>query len=66
MKAPILLIHSPKDLVFPGSAVDETATKLKTAGLTVTQVQLQGDRGHLDGVLNIKQAEGAIRDFLAR
>ena len=42
------------------------AKRLKDAGLSVQQVQLQGDRGHLDGVLNIKQAEGAIRDFLAK
>lgn len=66
IKAPVLLIHSPKDLVFPPSGVDQTAEKLKAAGLAVQQVQLQGDRGHLDGVLNIKQAEGVIRDFLAK
>jgi homoserine O-acetyltransferase len=66
IKAPVLLIHSPKDLVFPGAGVDDTAKRLKDAGLSVQQVQLQGDRGHLDGVLNIKQAEGAIRDFLAK
>ncbi len=66
IKAPVLLIHSPKDLVFPGTGVDDTAKRLKDAGLSVQQVQLQGDRGHLDGVLNIKQAEGAIRDFLAK
>ncbi|MCA3597522.1 MAG: homoserine O-acetyltransferase [Methylobacterium sp.] len=66
IKAPVLLIHSPKDLVFPGAGVDDTAKRLKDAGLAVQQVQLQGDRGHLDGVLNIKQAEGAIRDFLAK
>lgn len=66
MKAPFLLIHSPKDLVFPPGGVDDTAAKLKAAGLPVTQIQLQGDRGHLDGVLNIKQAEGAIREFLAK
>jgi homoserine O-acetyltransferase len=66
MKAPFLLIHSPKDLVFPPGGVDDTGAKLKAAGLSVTQVQLQGDRGHLDGVLNIKQAETQIRDFLAK
>lgn len=66
IKAPVLLIHSPKDLVFPPSGVDDTAKRLKDAGLSVQQVHLQGDRGHLDGVLNIKQAEGAIRDFLAK
>ena len=66
IKAPVLLIHSPKDLVFPPGGVDSTAAKLKDAGVMVQQVQLQGDRGHLDGVLSMKQAEGAIRDFLAK
>lgn len=40
--------------------------KLKGAGLAVTQVQLQGDRGHLDGVLSITQAEKQMRAFLAK
>lgn len=65
IKAPVLLIHSPKDLVFPPGGVDNTAAKLKAAGVPLTQIQLQGDRGHLDGVLNIRQAETQIRAFLA-
>ena len=64
IKAPVLLIHSPKDLVFPPGGVDDTAKRLKEAGVSVTQLQLQGDRGHLDGVLSMKQVEGPIRDFL--
>jgi homoserine O-acetyltransferase/O-succinyltransferase len=66
IKAPVLLIHSPKDLVFPASGVDNTATLLREAGVPVEQVQLQGNRGHLDGVLTIKQAEKVIADFIAR
>ncbi len=66
IKAPVLLIHSPKDLVFPPGGVDDTAAKLKAAGVAVEQIQLKGDRGHLDGVLTIKQAEGAISAFVAK
>lgn len=66
IKAPVLLIHSPKDLVFPPGGVDDTAARLKAAGVPVEQIQLKGDRGHLDGVLTIKQAEGAISAFLAK
>ncbi|HRE21699.1 MAG TPA: homoserine O-acetyltransferase [Rhabdaerophilum sp.] len=66
IKAPVLLIHSPKDLVFPPGGVDDTAAKLKAAGVPVEQIQLKGDRGHLDGVLTIKQAEGAISAFVAK
>ncbi|MGL5733678.1 MAG: E22 family MetX-like putative esterase, partial [Beijerinckiaceae bacterium] len=66
MKMPVLLINSPKDLVFADSAVQKTADALKAGGTPVTHVRLQGNRGHLDGVLTIKQAEGAIKDFLEK
>ncbi len=66
IKAPVLLIHSPKDLVFPAGGVEDTAKRLKEAGANVQVIQLQGDRGHLDGVLSMKQVEGPIRDFLAK
>lgn len=66
IKAPVLLIHSPKDLVFPPGGVDDTAAKLKAGGASVEQIQLKGDRGHLDGVLSMKQVEENIRGFLAK
>lgn len=66
IKAPVLLITSPKDLVFPAPGVEDTAKRLKDAGVSVTQLYLQGDRGHLDGVVSMKQVEGPIRDFLAK
>jgi homoserine O-acetyltransferase/O-succinyltransferase len=66
IKAPVLLIHSPKDLVFPPGGVDDTAAKLKANGVKVEQIQLKGDRGHLDGVVSMKQAEETIRAFIAR
>lgn len=66
MKMPVLLINSPKDLVFADSAIQKTADALKAQGTPVTHVRLQGNRGHLDGVLTIKQAEGAIREFLEK
>jgi hypothetical protein len=39
---------------------------LKSNGVTVEQVEQQCNRGHLDGVLNIKQAEKTISGFLAK
>jgi homoserine O-acetyltransferase len=66
IKMPVLLIHSPKDLVFPPGGIDKTAAALKSGGADVTQIRLVGNRGHLDGVLTIKQAEKAIADFLAK
>ncbi|MET3891926.1 homoserine O-acetyltransferase [Bosea sp. OAE506] len=66
IKAPVLLITQPKDLVFTADAVDRTAETLKKGGVDVTHAHIQGSRGHLDGVISMKQAEGAIRAFLEK
>ena len=66
IKAPVLLITQPRDLVFTADAVAHTAETLKTGGVAVTHVLIQGSRGHLDGVISMKQAEGAIREFLEK
>jgi len=52
--------------VFPAEGVRRTGDALKANGVPVELVELQGNRGHLDGVLNIKQAEKAIAAFLAK
>jgi homoserine O-acetyltransferase len=66
IKAPVLLITQPRDLVFTADAVTHTAETLRKGGVAVTQVFIKGTRGHLDGVISMKQAEGAIREFLER
>jgi homoserine O-acetyltransferase/O-succinyltransferase len=66
IKAPALVIYSPGDLVFPAESVKRTADAIKANGAPVEVVELKGNRGHLDGVLNIKQAEQAIAGFLAK
>ncbi len=66
IKAPMLLITQPKDLVFTADAVDRTAETLRKGGVALTHVHIQGARGHLDGVISMKQAEGAIRAFLEK
>ncbi|MEO1020227.1 MAG: homoserine O-acetyltransferase [Pseudomonadota bacterium] len=62
--APVLIIHSDEDLVFPGNAVRETAAIIKSDGTPVEVVELEGTRGHLDGVVSIAQAGPQIRAFL--
>ncbi|MBX2805888.1 MAG: homoserine O-acetyltransferase [Hyphomicrobiales bacterium] len=62
--SPVLLIHTNEDLVFPGDDVRETAAIIKSDGTAVDIVELQGTRGHLDGVLSIAQAGDAISKFL--
>jgi homoserine O-acetyltransferase/O-succinyltransferase len=66
IKAPTLMIYSPKDMVFMADYVRKTADILKSGGAAVQTVELAGNRGHLDGVLTIKQAEKAIAEFLAK
>lgn len=66
IKAPVLMISQPKDLVFTADAIERTADALKKGGVHVTQAYIQGTRGHLDGVISMKQAEGSIRAFLEK
>ena len=66
IKAPVLLISQPKDLVFTADAIARTAEALTKGGVDLTQAHIHGARGHLDGVISIRQAEGAIRAFLER
>ncbi len=66
IKAPVLLITQPRDLVFTADAIERTADTLKKGGVNLTQAFIQGTRGHLDGVISMKQAEGAIRAFLEK
>jgi len=66
IKAPMLYITQPKDLVFTPDAVERTLKAAKDAGRDITHVTIDGVRGHLDGVISMKQAEGAIRAFLEK
>lgn len=66
IRAPMLYITQPKDLVFTPDAVERTLKAAKDAGRDITHVTIDGVRGHLDGVISMKQAEGAIRAFLEK
>lgn len=66
IRAPILYITQPKDLVFTPDMVARTLKAAQDAGRDITYVTIDGARGHLDGVISMKQAEGAIRAFLAK
>lgn len=65
IEAPVLVIHTNEDLVFPGDAVRETASIIRSDGTPVEIVEIQGARGRLDGVLSISQAAPKIAAFLA-
>jgi homoserine O-acetyltransferase/O-succinyltransferase len=64
IKARTLLITSPKDQVFHAAGVDRMAKSMRAAGVPLDHLELVGNRGHLDGVLSIKQFDWAIEAFL--
>lgn len=66
INAPVLLIHTPEDLIFPEDGVEKTGAFIESDGTAVEYFELQGTRGHLDGIFQIGQAAEAIRDFLNR
>ncbi len=66
IKAPVLLITQPDDLVFHADGVKQMVEGVKAAGGKIEHVILTGSRGHLDGVLTIKQAEAKISAFLSQ
>lgn len=64
IEVPVLLVHTNEDLVFTGDFVRETGAIIKSDGTPVQIVELQGTRGHLDGLFSISQAGAQIRAFL--
>ena len=66
IKAPILLLYAPTDLVFPAPLVEDAARKIAAGGDTVDTAQLPGPNGHLNGLLAIGQAGARISAFLAQ
>lgn len=62
--APTLMLYSENDLVFAPDGVRETAELIEAAGTPVELLPLEGNRGHLDGVVAIDQAGERLRDFL--
>lgn len=62
--APTLMLYSEKDLIFPPESVRRTAELIEADGTDVTLETLEGNRGHLDGVVSIDQASDTLRAFL--
>lgn len=66
MKSKILFIPAKSDLIFPPEFSRKAYERYKAMGRTAEFFELQGDRGHLEGVLNIAQAGDVIRAFLSK
>ena len=64
IEAPTLMLYSENDLVFAPQGVRRTAELIEADGTDVTLETLEGNRGHLDGVVSIDQAGDTLRAFL--
>jgi len=66
IKAKILFVPAASDLIFPPEFSRKAADKFKSMGGTAEVFVIEGNRGHLDGVVGIQKAAQAIRDFMQR
>jgi homoserine O-acetyltransferase len=66
IEAPTLMLQAEGDLVFLPGLADRTQQLIESDGTAVERGSIPGDRGHLNGVLNIKSQGEKIRAFLNR
>jgi homoserine O-acetyltransferase len=66
MKARILFMPARSDLVFPPMLSERAAARYRAQGGTAEVVIIEGEGGHLDGLLNIVPQAEAIRAFLEK
>jgi homoserine O-acetyltransferase/O-succinyltransferase len=66
MKAKLLLVPASSDMLFPPELAKRAAERYRAQGGTAEVFVIEGDGGHLDGLLAISKAGEAIRAFLAR
>ena len=66
MKAKILFVPASSDEIFPPELSKRAADRYRAQGGTAEVAVIDGDGGHLDGVLNVAKQGEAIRAFLAK
>jgi len=66
MKAKILFVPAASDIIFPPEMSRRAAERYRAQGGVAEVVVIEGDGGHLEGVLNVAKQGDAIRAFLAR
>ena len=66
IKAKILFVPAASDEIFPPELSKRAAERYKAQGGVAEVVVIEGDGGHLDGVLNVAKQGEAIRAFLAK
>ncbi|NDP42655.1 MAG: homoserine O-acetyltransferase [Aromatoleum sp.] len=66
MKAKVLFVPASSDLIFPPELSRRAAERYRAQGGVAEIAVIEGDGGHLDGVLNVAKQGEAIRAFLAK
>jgi len=66
MKAKILFVPASSDLIFPPELSKRAAERYRAQGGVAEVAVIEGDGGHLDGVLAVAKQGEAIRAFLAK
>ncbi|HTP47012.1 MAG TPA: homoserine O-acetyltransferase [Casimicrobiaceae bacterium] len=66
IKAKILFVPAKSDLLFPPELSQRAAERYRAQGGIAEVAVIDGDGGHLDGILNVARQGDAIRAFLAR
>ena len=66
IKARILFVPASSDLIFPPEFSQKAAERFRAQGGKAEVFVIEGDGGHLDGVISIGKAAEAIRSFLTR
>lgn len=66
IKAKILFVPAQSDLIFPPELSLRAAERFKAQGGMAEVAIIEGDGGHLDGVLNVAKQGEAIRAFLSK
>jgi homoserine O-acetyltransferase len=66
IKAKILFVPAASDGIFPPEFSRRAAERFRAQGGVAEVVVIEGDGGHLEGVLNVAKQGEAIRAFLAK
>ena len=66
IKAKILFVPASSDLIIPPDLSRRAAERYRAQGGVAEVAVIEGDGGHLDGVLNVAKQGEAIRAFLAK
>jgi len=66
MKARILFVPARSDMIFPPEMSERAAARYRAQGGVAEVAVIEGDGGHLEGVLGVAKQGEAIRAFLAR